>query len=351
MVVGIIGIIATITIRAINPTLQLESGHNAKRNQDTNQLQKAMYQYLIDNNEFAGNKEIPEGKSNAIAICKQGILDSSCVNIDDLVPEYVSAIPADSTETSENLTGYWAYKKSGAVKVYAIHFGDSPWAGLVLHWTFDEAAENTCSGGEDACDAGIYGNHGTWSGPMIITEPQWTTAVPSAISATSTHALSLDGFDDHVHIGDLSSYFADEKATFCTWIRLKVHTPSHLDDDETGSWSFNNSDGYNHYPWEDGNIYDGTFKTVRETVGTGIVADRTQWHHVCITREAGPNGWNFYQNGTLVHTADGGIWDLASTIKVGESNSIYNINGHIDDVRLYNRILSADTIASIAAGN
>jgi len=50
LVVGIIAILASIVIVAINPTKQLGDTRNAQRKADVNTILSAVYQYSIDNN-------------------------------------------------------------------------------------------------------------------------------------------------------------------------------------------------------------------------------------------------------------------------------------------------------------
>lgn len=148
----------------------------------------------------------------------------------------------------------------------------------------------------------------------------------------------------HMTIGDLTSHFGASEATFNVWLKRVDNTPGSTA--ATGSWTLNASDSSCHYPYTDGNIYDGTFRTARITVGAGLV-DRSQWHMVTISRKAGANGWNFYQNAAVASSQDGGTFEIATSLKIGESAlaGSYLFNGWMDDVSIWNRALSADEVA------
>jgi hypothetical protein len=53
---------------------------------------------------------------NAKPVCRQTVTtDSSCVNLDALVPEYILEIPVDPLETNPNLSGYKIYRLPGGL--------------------------------------------------------------------------------------------------------------------------------------------------------------------------------------------------------------------------------------------
>lgn len=98
LVIGIIAILASIVIVAINPTKQLGDARDAQRRSDVNTILNAVYQYAIDNN---GNlpSGIPTGTAQPIcqadydpATCATDILG---VNLRVLTGAYLVSIPRD----------------------------------------------------------------------------------------------------------------------------------------------------------------------------------------------------------------------------------------------------------------
>lgn len=98
LVIGIIAILASIVIVAINPTKQLGDARDAQRRSDVNTILNAVYQYAIDNN---GN--LPSGIPSGTAknICQTGVTGTSCtttlngVDLNTLTGSYLVSIPVD----------------------------------------------------------------------------------------------------------------------------------------------------------------------------------------------------------------------------------------------------------------
>ncbi len=115
LVIGIIAILASIVIVAINPTKQLGDARNAQRRSDVNTILNAVYQYAIDN-----NGTIPSGiTTTADDVCRTNGSGSGCVDLDVLTGSYLVGLPNDPQATSDN-TGYQVVRDSnGRITVTA----------------------------------------------------------------------------------------------------------------------------------------------------------------------------------------------------------------------------------------
>ena len=104
LVIGIIAILASIVIVAINPTKQLGDARNAQRKSDVNTILSAVYQYAIDND---GN--LPSGISTTNSeICATGATDcDAAIDLDVLTGSYLVRIPRDPQVQSATGTNYW----------------------------------------------------------------------------------------------------------------------------------------------------------------------------------------------------------------------------------------------------
>jgi type IV pilus assembly protein PilA len=106
LVIGIIAILASIVIVAINPTKQLGDARNAQRRSDVNTILNAVYQYSIDN-----NGTIPTTiATTAGYVCKTNAV--SCTGGIDLTVltasgRYLTRIPVDPQEPTASTGSYY----------------------------------------------------------------------------------------------------------------------------------------------------------------------------------------------------------------------------------------------------
>lgn len=123
LVIGIIAILASIVIVAINPTKQLGDARDAQRRSDVNTILNAVYQYAIDNN---GN--LPSGipTTGALEICATESSDCDtvtpvAVDLDALTGSYLVKIPVDPQEvvTSTGTNYYIIQDANGRITVSA----------------------------------------------------------------------------------------------------------------------------------------------------------------------------------------------------------------------------------------
>jgi prepilin-type N-terminal cleavage/methylation domain-containing protein len=125
LVIGIIAILASIVIVAINPTKQLGDARNAQRRSDVNTILNAVYQYAIDNN---GN--LPSGIPTGTArrICMTGVIGAACtttlngVDLNALTGSYLVRVPVDPliTATATGTNYFIVQDANGRITVTAI---------------------------------------------------------------------------------------------------------------------------------------------------------------------------------------------------------------------------------------
>jgi hypothetical protein len=208
---------------------------------------------------------------------------------------------------------------------------------LVGWWKFDE------DGGTAANDSSGHNNNGTTYGGA-----EWTTG-------QITGALNFDGSDDYIEIPDNdNSLDMDNQITIAAWIKpndnsyyycIAAKQPSgSADEDALGNYAF----------VVNGNYLEFCYQTDAE--GTYVFYDSTSsvevgvWQHVAVTLKAG-DSIRFYINGEPA-----GTWLQMDTfgivndepLRIGKIKADdYYFYGGIDDVRIYNRVLTDTEIGQL----
>jgi len=109
LVIGIIAILASIVIVAINPTKQLGDARDAQRRSDVNSILNAVYQYAIDNNGILPTDISTTSTEICDAATTRG---ADCTDIDlaVLTGAYLVAIPEDPQNLTSTGTNYFISK-------------------------------------------------------------------------------------------------------------------------------------------------------------------------------------------------------------------------------------------------
>lgn len=105
----------------------------------------------------------------------------------------------------------------------------------------------------------------------------------------------------------------------------------------------------NLYPYDTTTkVYLDTFKTSRWGPITMPIST-LELHHFAVTTTPGVNGWKLYQNGVLVYQATGENTVSVNYLdfEIGKNSSGRYADGMFDEVRVYNRALSAAEITAI----
>jgi prepilin-type N-terminal cleavage/methylation domain-containing protein len=98
VVIGIVAILATIVLVAINPARQFATARDTSRRNDIYQILNAVHQYAVEHN---GQYPTQIQTNNWIDIGSSGLNLQA-----DLVPTYIPAIPYDPHTGDETTTNY-----------------------------------------------------------------------------------------------------------------------------------------------------------------------------------------------------------------------------------------------------
>ncbi len=204
-----------------------------------------------------------------------------------------------------------------------------PGADLLGYWKLDEGR------GTSAADSSPYGHHGTIFGAA------W---VPGKIG----QALAFDGVNDYAQIPRDAGLDNLQGLTMAAWIYARANSHWHVLDKGDGDRRLY-SEGTNRTL--DGRIrYTGTHAYSHSANNTILL---NEWQHIAMTWSRATNTTRLYHNGAevLYTTQDIGTGapqddtDYPFTIGArGALGPVTFLNGLLDDVRLYNRPLSAPEI-------
>ncbi len=212
-------------------------------------------------------------------------------------------------------------------------------SGLVGHWTFD--GKNMIS---NVADSSGNGNNGMMSG-FISTS--------SAVTAGKVgQGLRFDGVDDYVSIADHSSLEGMSSLTISAWVKA-VNTGTGADQDilnkgDVGLVPYalrvSGSTGKMNFYVANSSAFANPVPISNSIIPFGI------WSHFVGTYDGSTA--KLYLNGQLQTTAGsltGNVNTNSSILAIGRqgpSNARY-VSGSLDDVRVYNRALSASEVQQL----
>jgi hypothetical protein len=197
-------------------------------------------------------------------------------------------------------------------------------SGLVAAYGFEETT------GSSVIDASGNGRTGTITGATRTTAGQFG------------RALSFDGVDDRISIADAASLDLTAGVTLEAWVN-----PTNL-----GGWRMivaktTNGTPNNYFlALDDGVPTFGFFNTGwREHTG-GAAVPLNVWTHVAATFNDAANQVRLYVNGVEVFTSTetASLVTNAAQLRIGVGFSNEVFAGRIDELRVYNRTLSAAEI-------
>jgi len=211
---------------------------------------------------------------------------------------------------------------------------------LVGWWRFEEGS------GTDANDSSGYGNHGTLNG-----DPNWVAG------KEGSYALDFDAVGDYVSVPDTDdSLDVDSNITIAAWVKLNSTAAA-----ATIAGKQPSGTAADNYP---GNylfmtVAGGKLRLVHQTsTGTDFAYYEStaavgagDWDHAAVTLVEGDTV-EFYIDGspagTTAQSATFGIVN-DEPVRIGvKKNMVTWFNGTMDDLRIYNRALSAADIGDIA---
>ncbi len=214
-------------------------------------------------------------------------------------------------------------------------------SGLAGYWKLDDGS------GTSAADTSTNGNTGT-----LTNGPTWGTGQVGG-------AVTLDGTNDDIRIADSAAFDVGGAGSWC----LRFYPTANASSTALFMHDAASGRGFTSYKWIGAYLTSasaqlatyvrigGVAYTTAETAhGTGYY--NNAWHHVCSTfnKQLPSNRLKLYIDGVLTSQADATNGDIDAggypVLGAWEDNAAY-FTGSLDDVRMYNRDLSADEVAQL----
>ncbi|MCK4634767.1 MAG: LamG domain-containing protein, partial [Candidatus Aenigmarchaeota archaeon] len=201
---------------------------------------------------------------------------------------------------------------------------------LVGYWSFEYYNDT------GIFDNSSYNNFGNFSG----------VSLDNITTGKYGKGLEFDGDNDYIQIAGDSSLKPNSTLTITAWIKA-------ANTDSGGAEVASMGDDYMLRVSTNGNLFFGFWMgtTWRTSSTTGVDVLDNQWHQVVVTKSA--TNQKFYVDDWEASLATGGshtdnityVHDPNFYIgKQGDGNPNFDFDGSIDEVRIYNRALSADEI-------
>lgn len=214
--------------------------------------------------------------------------------------------------------------------------GSSGGAGPIAYWKLDEPA-----GATTFVDSAGTNNGSCASGACP------TTGASGKVNSAAT----FDGINDVISVPDSPTWTFSGDFTLALWVKASSWsgnwwTRAFLGQDEGGGplnkWIFS---------------YDGTHTILLVyssasggpyLIGNAWAPATDTWYHLAVTRKG--NLYTFYRNGIPdgTQTDSTPIPNIAAPLTIGWAEGAGSFNGTLDDVRIYNRALTAAEISALA---
>ena len=218
-------------------------------------------------------------------------------------------------------------------------------SGLIGLWHFDEGSGTVANDSSGKDNVGTLINGSTWTGGKI------------------NSALGFDGIDDYVRVRDSSTLRPENGSwTISIWAKppnqnlsvpivAKRQNASPYEQFDLGI------SGPDSHSWPSGkkivfNYIEAVSRNERSGYTTDNVVDG-EWHHIVTIADKDYDTIRMYVDGqerSVVVEHRYGSWPTINNsddLQIGGENSSLYFNGIIDEVRIYNRALSADEVLNL----
>lgn len=192
-------------------------------------------------------------------------------------------------------------------------------------WSFE-----TIEAGNQVLDSSGYDNHGTVNG---------ATLVPAAGLEQLGNALSFNGVSDYVTVADSASLDFTGAFSMSYWVKFNSVATEQWLVSKGGGW---NRAGFFSTIYSSGNLRFGMGNGAAEVTADNGGFTTDTWYHIVMTYDG--TTMRAYSNGILLPNTNTNSYSYGNDfpVSIGRSdNNNIPFNGLLDEVRIYERALSA----------
>jgi PKD repeat protein len=190
----------------------------------------------------------------------------------------------------------------------------------------------------------------------VGTHPGTATGGVAYVAGTAGQAFSLDGSDDSVNVG---SWFNFQSFTISMWVNPAASQQQYADiidnnhsSNPAHSWVMQQGSATNQYSFYG---YSSTIGDVSAFPEVSFTLPANQWTHVAVTRDGSTRMGTVYLNGIAQPNVTGTTdinYDGTQNLHFGRHDSLgRNWAGKLDEIRIYNRALTANEVENLAGFN
>ena len=210
--------------------------------------------------------------------------------------------------------------------------------GLMARWNFDSDATDTSSSGSVA-------DNGT-----LVGSPSYVTGANAVVG---TGAISLNGTSQYMTVANSADVNLTTACSFTAWVKIASTTDNSYRMIISKKAAYTDNGGYElfYHPVLKQLLLRCGGNATSYSMSLPLTLD-TNWHHLAVTVNG--SSATFYVDGVPQTGATGTVGNPPSSTQglvIGRRSGTtdYPWNGQLDDVRLYNRALSAAEVTDILA--
>lgn len=209
--------------------------------------------------------------------------------------------------------------------------------GIVGYWKLDEGNGTT-----------IYDSSGNGISGSLVASPVWISSTVDPLRFKS--ALNFDGLTQNINISgsSLTNFIASAGYTISVWVRVSQYQPNGGISGCCGSRIAYDNSGDGGFDWRIWN--NGVVSFYRPTTwcaaASSVTVPLNQWVHLVATYN-NQQVYLYMNSNQIAQTNTCNFLDSTGILRFNNPGGNHGLFGDMDDLRIYNRALSAQEVSAL----